>query len=87
MPLSRGRGGVTTNKSYLQCSCSHLFTSAYLVGDWLVISKNYEEKCDLPHEIGAIDGQHIQYRWLNKPESFPKFRVNEEMKLLQKFFC
>ena len=27
-----------------------------LIADWLIISKHFEEKCDLPH---AIDGKHI----------------------------
>ena len=36
---------------------------------WLVVSKHFQEKWDLPHVIGALDGKHIRIRCPNKTGS------------------
>lgn len=29
------------------------------MADWLAVSEGFDEKCQFPHCIGALDGKHI----------------------------
>ncbi|XP_071581133.1 uncharacterized protein [Temnothorax nylanderi] len=68
--------GITTVSNIIKETCQAIWNALCPVvlkpnmkAEWLAVSKSFNEKCQFPHCIGALDGKHITIQCPNKSGS------------------
>lgn len=58
--------GITTVSNIIHETCQAIWDvlcpvvlKPNMKAEWLAVSENFNEKCQFPHCIGALDGKHI----------------------------